>query len=182
MYNQFTIKSLVCQSLVYKLMKNKVLIREMQALVSIAAKMIRSTVDDRLDAEKTGITSLQYGILRIIQHRPETITEISKKQMLDPSTLVPAVDTLERNGFARRTKDPNDRRRTPLEITQQGLDLLARFPMLGEDDALVKALDQMSDDNQQQLLTLMRELVSNLKSEAEVRALSAYIQTEMQRE
>ena len=163
-------------------MKNKILIREIQALVSIAAKVIRNAVDDRLDAEKTGITALQYGILRIIEHGPETITEISKKQMLDPSTLVPAVDTLERNGFARRTKDPKDRRRTPVEITDQGLALLARFPMLNEEDALVKAVNEMSADHQQQLLALMRELVSKLKSQAEVESLSAGIQGEMQEE
>ena len=182
MYNQFTTKLLVCQSLVYKLMKNKVLVREMQALVSIAAKMIRNTMDDRLEQHKSGITTLQYGILQIIQHGMHTITEISRMQMLDPSTLVPAVDALERNGFVRRTKDPKDRRRTPLEITQKGLDLLAQFPMLSEDDALVKALNQMSNDHQQQLLSLMRELVSNLKSEDEVQALSASIQTEIQGE
>ena len=102
--------------------------------------------------------------------------------MLDPSTLVPAVDTLERNGYVRRTKDPKDRRRTPLEITGQGTALLAQFPMLDEQDALVKALGQMSDDHQQQLLTLLRELVSNLKSEAEVQTLNAIIQAEMQGE
>ncbi len=161
-------------------MKNKIVAREIQAMISIAAKVIRNTIDDRLNAEKIGITALQYGILRIIQHEPKTITEISKRQMLDPSTLVPAVDTLERNGFARRTKDPKDRRRTPLQITPQGLALLDRFPMLDEDDALVKALDQMSDDHQQQLLALMRELVGLLKSETEVQSLSAIIQAEMQ--
>jgi DNA-binding MarR family transcriptional regulator len=163
-------------------MKNKVLVREMQALVSIAAKMIRTTMDDRLDQHQSGITTLQYGILRIIQHGPRTITEISKLQMLDPSTLVPAVDTLERNGFVRRTKDPKDRRRTPIEITDQALALLDRFPMLDEDDALVKALGQMAEGHQQQLLTLMRELVSKLKSDDEVQLLTEAIQAEMREE
>ncbi|MEP6988301.1 MAG: MarR family transcriptional regulator [Chloroflexota bacterium] len=163
-------------------MKNKTLIREIQALVSIAAKTIRNAIDDRLEAGDTGITSLQYGILRIIQHGPETITVISKKQMLDPSTLVPAVDTLERNGFARRTKDPKDRRRTPIEITEKGLALLARFPMLYEDDALVKAVNEMSEAHQQQLLSLMRELVRNLTSEDEIDLLTTTIQAEAQEE
>ena len=161
-------------------MKNKILIREIQALVSIAAKMIRSTVDERLSANNTGITALQYGILRIIQHEPKTITEISKRQMLDPSTLVPVADALEKHGYAKRTKDPKDRRRTPLEITKNGKDLLLKFPMLDEEDALVKALEQMSGEHQEQLLTLMRELVGHLKSEPEVQLLSSIIQSEMQ--
>jgi hypothetical protein len=54
--------------------------------------------------------------------------------------------------------------------------------MLNEDDALVRAVNDMSADHQQQLLALMRELVSKLKSQAEVESLSAGIQGEMQEE
>ena len=163
-------------------MKNKILIREIQALVSIAAKTIRNAVDDRLEAGDTSITSLQYGILRIIQHGPETITVISKKQMLDPSTLVPAVDALERNGFVRRTKDPKDRRRTPIEITDKGATLIAQIPMLGEDDTLVKALVQISDEHQRELVERLKELVAKLTSDAEVDALMVVLQSEIERE
>ena len=163
-------------------MKNKVLVREVQALVSIAAKMVRNTMDDRLERQQTGVTSLQYGILRIIEHGAETISVISKKQMLDPSTLVPAVDALERNGFVRRTKDPKDRRRTPIEITTKGEDLLARFPMLDEDDSLVKALAQISDEHQRELVDRLRELVGKLTSEDEVEALMVALQAEIESE
>lgn len=163
-------------------MKNKILVRQVQALVSIAAKMIRNTMDDRLAQEQTGITSLQYGILRIIEHGAETISVISKRQMLDPSTLVPAVDSLERNGLVRRTKDPKDRRRTPIEITAKGEELLARFPMLNEDDSLVIALSQISDKHQQELVDRLRELVGKLTSEPEVEALMITLQAEIERE
>jgi len=159
-------------------MKNKLLVRQVQALVSIAAKTIRNTMDDRLEKKDTGVTTLQYGILRIIEHGPETISVISKKQMLDPSTLVPAVDALERNGFVRRTKDPKDRRRTPIEITDKGLELIAGLPMLDEDDDLVKALAQISDEHQQQLVERLKELVTKLTSDAEVQAVIDALQAE----
>src|SRR5258708_10349518 len=125
-------------------MQNRALTREIQALVAIAAKIIRNSMDERLATQDTGITGLQYGILQIIQKGPQTMTEISRVQMLDPSTLVPAVDSLERKGLARRMKDTKDRRRTPLKITTAGQALLARIPVLDEEDALVKALAQMN--------------------------------------
>jgi DNA-binding MarR family transcriptional regulator len=162
-------------------MKNKILVRQVQALISIAAKMIRNTMDDRLEQHQAGITTLQYGILRIIEHGAETISVISKRQMLDPSTLVPAVDALERNGLVRRTKDPKDRRRSPIKITAKGEELLARFPMLDEDDSLVMALAQISDKHQQELVDRLRELVEKLTSDGEVDALMVALQAEIER-
>src|SRR5258708_6949218 len=144
-------------------MQNKTRSREIQALVSIAAKIVRNSMDERLTVYGAGISSLQFGILQIIQKRPQTITEISRLQMLDPSTLVPAVDVLERNGLARRTKDLKDRRRTPLKITDEGQALLARIPMLDENDALVKGLMQMDGTHQELLLNLLRELLGKLQ-------------------
>src|SRR5262249_54293767 len=134
---------------------------------------------ERLAHQNTGITSLQYGILQIIRKGPQTMTEISRVQMIDPSTLVPAVDSLERKGLARRMKDPKDRRRTPLKITKEGLALLAQIPMLDEDDALVKALAQIATDHQEQLLSLLRELVGKIHGEESVQTLTAIIEAEM---
>lgn len=137
-------------------------------------------MDERLAAGETGLSVLQYGILQIIQKGPQTISEISRVQMLDPSTLVPAVDVLERNGLARRTKDPKDRRRSPLEITKEGQTLLASIPVLTDEDVLVKSLAQMSEAHQEQLRTLLRELVGKLNGEAAIQTLTAAIQAEMQ--
>lgn len=160
-------------------MQNKALTREIQALVSIAAKVIRNSMDDRLAIQETGITGLQFGILQIIHKGPQTMTEISRLQMLDPSTLVPAVDSLERKGLAKRMKDPNDRRRTPLKITKTGEALLAKIPMLADDDALVKALADMNSAHQEQLLMLLREMVGKMQGDDAVQALTAIIEAEM---
>lgn len=160
-------------------MQNKALTREIQALISIAAKLIRGAMDVRLASREVGITALQYGILQIIRKGPQTMTEISRVQMIDPSTVVPAVDSLERKGLARRMKDPQDRRRTPLKITKAGQELLAQNPMLDEEDTLVKALAQMNSAHQDQLLNLLRELVGNIQGEESVHLLTTIIQAEV---
>jgi DNA-binding MarR family transcriptional regulator len=163
-------------------MNNRTLAREIQALVSIAAKLIRNSMDERLSAQNTGISGLQYGILQIIRQEKQTITEISRVQMLDPSTLVPAVDALERSELVRRTKDPKDRRRTPIEITDKGRELLAQIPVLDEDDVLVKGLLQMNDVRRKELLDLLRELVGHLTSEESVRGLTEIVAAEFRGE
>ena len=160
-------------------MQNKALTREIQALISIAAKLIRGAMDVRLASREVGITALQYGILQIIRKGPQTMTEISRVQMIDPSTVVPAVDSLERKGLARRMKDPQDRRRTPLKITKAGQELLMQNPMLDEEDTLVKALAQMNSAHQEQLLDLLRELVGNIQGEDSVQMLTSIIQKEI---
>ncbi len=98
---------------------------------------------------------------------------------LDPSTLVPAVDALERHELARRTKDPKDRRRTPLSITDQGIALLNRIPALDEAETLFSGLSHMSEANQDHLLALLRELVGHLLgSEDAVRGITANAQSD----
>jgi DNA-binding MarR family transcriptional regulator len=156
-------------------MQNRARSREIQALVSIVAKIIRNAMDERLAAQDIGITGLQYGILQIIHKGPQTMTEISRVQMIDPSTLVASVDSLERKGLARRIKDPKDRRRTPLKITAAGLALLTRIPVLHEEDALVKGLAEMNPDHQDQLLILL----SKFHGDEAVQRLTAIIQAEM---
>jgi DNA-binding MarR family transcriptional regulator len=158
-------------------MENKALMREVQALIAIAAKHVRNSTEAR--AQGGGISGLQYSVLKIIRQERQTITDISRVAMVDPSTLVPAVDALERAGLARRTKDPNDRRRTPVEITDAGRDLLARIPVLDESDALVQGLSQMSAAHREQLRGLLRELVSHLTSEAAVNDLIQVVRAEM---
>lgn len=160
-------------------MKNRALYREIQALVSIAAKAILSSMEKRLAAEHLGITSLQFAILQNIFHQgPLTITEISRVRLLDPSTLVPAADALERAGLARRVKDPKDRRRTPLEITQAGRDLLTRIPVLMEEDALARSLTNIGEEDQQQLQRLLRALVGQLIGETELQHIIVSIEAE----
>ncbi len=154
-------------------MNNRARLRETQILLSVAAKTAKDSLDARLAQHGEGISTLQYNILQIIRVTPQTISKISRAQNLDPSTLVASVDSLERSGLAQRTKDPNDRRRTPLVITEKGIQLLERIPVLDDEGAFVQGLTQLSDESQEQFLNLLRELVGNLMGEEAVRAIGA---------
>lgn len=136
---------------------------ELRMLMAMLAKVSRQALEQRLQALSLDISSLQYSILRVLEFEGQhTLSELSRKFVLDPSTLVPAVDALERKGYISRQRDPNDRRRMPISLTEAGQDLVREINIVHEDDPLVSSLQQMGDDSTQQLLTLIRDMVRHL--------------------
>ena len=125
----------------------------------MAAKISGRSLEQRLHAHGFPISSLQYGVLRLINHEQYTISELSRRMSLTPATLVPVVDALERHGYLARGRDPNDRRRTPLVLSESGAAVLARVPAVHDDDALVGGLETLGTDKRLQLRDLLRELL-----------------------
>ena len=149
-------------------MESHKLYLEIRILVTILAKTAMHALEQRLGLASTGLSHLQYGIMRALSIEEQTISELSQGFMLDPSTLVPAVDALERKGFAKRGKDPRDRRRVPLSLTERGAELVACVPIVDDDDPLASSLKSMSDEGCHQLLTLLRELVRQMPEGDEI--------------
>lgn len=133
--------------------------QETYILATIITKHARQDVEQRLADQETGIGPMQFGMLRLLRHGPQTISELSQIMLLSPATLVPAVDALEQAGLVERTKDPRDRRRTPLMLTTSGAALLAQVPPVTTQDALTQALVTLDEEQRQQLLTLLRAIV-----------------------
>lgn len=137
---------------------------ELRFMMHLLWKATSQAMDQWLQQQGMDITRLQLGILRMLKHHgPQTISELSRHFSIDPSTLVPAVDALERKGWLNRGRDPNDRRRVPLALTTEGETMLERVPHLHDDDPLMAALDRMGDDNVVQLLTTLNELVMDFE-------------------
>lgn len=127
--------------------------------------MMRTTVralDEHLERNHAPITHLQYGILRTLTHQPFTLSELSRKFALDPSTLVPVVDSLVKKGFVERGHDPNDRRRSPLAVTEAGQAVMTCVRELPEDDLMVQAMRTMGEAKSRQLLEGLREIIAHM--------------------
>jgi DNA-binding MarR family transcriptional regulator len=136
---------------------------EIRILVHVLAKTAMHALEQRLGETDAHISGLQFAIMRALSVEAQTITELSHRFMLDPSTLVPAVDALERKGFARRGRDPKDRRRVPLSLTERGLEWVSCVPIVDEDDPVANSFNALSEGQRHQLLTLLRELVRHLQ-------------------
>jgi DNA-binding MarR family transcriptional regulator len=60
------------------------------------------------------------AIMTIAGHQPLSQRELSGQLRVDPSDLVNVIDILERAGFVSRERDPHDRRRYLLRLTDDG--------------------------------------------------------------
>ena len=112
-------------------MGNEILIpiaMELHMLSAVLLKMTMQAMEGRGILSEAGISMLQYGVLRALRRQSFTIGEMSEIMIVDPSTLVPVVDALERKGLAERGRDPNDRRRVPISLTPQGMEVANCHP------------------------------------------------------
>lgn len=125
-------------------------------------KPIRKDVERRLVSVGQRLTMLQCGLLRHLEHGSLTINELARRMAIKPPSLVGAVDALERDGYLQRKADPNDRRRTPLQITPKGEALLEKVPLCAETDVLSVALNRLGADKAEQLTKLLEELATQV--------------------
>ena len=134
---------------------------EIRILLLTVMKTSMRSVEQFLASRNIELNRMQFGMLHVLSRHPSTLSELSKLFVLDPSSLVPVVDALEDKGFLARERDPNDRRRVLLRLTDSGAALLETVDSGHEDDVFVKGLAQMGEGKTQQLLDLLRELVHN---------------------
>ena len=81
-----------------------------------------------------GLSDSQYNVLRILRGEGKALPcqEIAARMITRLPDITRLVDRLEGSGLVARSRTPDDRRVVLIEITEQGLDLLARLdePML----------------------------------------------------
>lgn len=146
---------------------------EIRILINILAKMTKQELEKRLEAYSVDVGALPFSAMRLLSYQDSTISELSRKMMLKPATLVPVIDALERRGLVKRGQDPRDRRRTPVSLTEQGAEMLARVPAVDTNDAVLISLRKMGIDKGDQLLALLRELATDISEEGVVEEIAA---------
>ncbi|XWX05570.1 MarR family transcriptional regulator (plasmid) [Aggregatilineales bacterium SYSU G02658] len=136
---------------------------ELKMLGALIMKVGRESFEQRMQREGYEISALQFGLIRMLAMDGEhSLKELSQKFMVDPSTLVPAIDALERKAVVFRHRDAQDRRRVVIGLTEHGHSLAQRFHAVGDDDAIYQAILQMGEADVERLLGLMRALIQAL--------------------
>lgn len=141
---------------------------ELRILMLIVGKLAGRDVEKRLASRGFDISPMQFGVMRLLAYQNHTISEMSKKMMITPATLVPVIDTLERHGYLTREQDPHDRRRTPLSLTDSGRHVVSQIHMMDFDHALYRSLAEMGSAKSRHLLALMRELAGEMTGDADI--------------
>jgi DNA-binding MarR family transcriptional regulator len=115
------------------------------------AALLLATAGDALlqSADATlagsGLDGRGYSILSIIEtDGPPTQQELARLLNKAPAIVVSAIDELEARGLVTRTRDPADRRRSRLSVTDAGTAALAEADRLADAafDALFEGLGQ----------------------------------------
>jgi DNA-binding MarR family transcriptional regulator len=109
---------------------------------------------DRFDqavADALSLNRTDMRCLDVLQREgPVTAGRLAQATGLTTGAMTPALDRLERAGYARRLPDTSDRRRVLVEITPQALADAGRF--YGEHAALSERLYQRYTEQQLELL------------------------------
>jgi DNA-binding MarR family transcriptional regulator len=135
---------------------------QIRSLCSVITKIARTDLEAHLKRQRSGISSIEHGVLRHLSGGITSMAEISRLMGIAPSTLVYVVDGLTKRKLVRRDKDPKDRRREPLLLEKKGAELFARYSQMDVGSAMVRSLERMTDPRRRELIELLNELVQGL--------------------
>jgi DNA-binding MarR family transcriptional regulator len=110
---------------------------------------------------EAGFRPPAFGILSWVERlQPVSQKQVSDRLGSDPSDLVAVFDMLERAGFVSRSRDPKDRRRYSLTLTDSGHEQLCRFRLIAAEvqDELLAPLD---DEERETLQRLVERVVEH---------------------
>jgi DNA-binding MarR family transcriptional regulator len=144
----------------------KALATELTVLMAIVSRVSRVDLERHLPPEIG--SAVQYGVLRMLRSHPCTLTELSRMLALEPASLTPVIDALERNALIQRGRDPNDRRRTPLTITVKAEGILDAFAEFDGRYSLTRALNVLGTSRARECLVFMRDLLGLMTDNAEM--------------
>ena len=116
---------------------------------------------------KNGLSYPQYGALRMVKAGSQNLSELAKRLMLEPATLVPVVDALETKGLLKRQSDLKDRRKNLLTLTAKGKKLISSMP-IDRPGILSKALAKIGAQKSAQLIDLLQELVETMQPNSKI--------------
>jgi DNA-binding MarR family transcriptional regulator len=137
--------------------------------VFLLAREIRRQIHELMTEEQwavdAGFRPPCLGALdTIARHQPVSQRQISDHLGLDASDVVGVLDILEAAHMVHRQRDPGDRRRHAVVLTELGETAARRFAALRQ-RATERALAELDDDERRQLVHLLNRATGRLTSE-----------------
>ena len=124
----------------------------------------------RQEGKKEGVGFNQYyayyslGNTLYRRSEPMAMGELSRVMDIPFSTATHLVDAFVKNGYAQRSNDPDDRRVVLVELTEPGRQILETANNFVS-RRIVRIMDAFTDEEQDQIITLMRKFVTILETE-----------------
>jgi DNA-binding MarR family transcriptional regulator len=106
-----------------------------------------------------GLNAREFLVLAFATTEPLSQQDIARRLGIDPTVLVGVVDELERRSLVARRRDPGDRRRYLLAVTDSGAELLVKAERTAT-EATHAFLDPLDTTRRRQLSELLVELMT----------------------
>lgn len=129
------------------------------------ARLMRWSFDRK--SQNLGLTRAQWSVLASLR-RMDGAQQKTLAQRLDvaPITLARHIDRLEADGWVMRQDDVQDRRAKRVFLTDKGREILSTLQVLGA-QVRQEALNGLSAADEQQLLTLLLRMRTNLSTQVD---------------
>jgi len=109
-----------------------------------------------------GLTARDFGVLRFIDlNGSHSQQQIGGHLRIDRTTMVAIVDGLEETGYVTRVRDPHDRRRYAVVLTEQGQERLHAELVPIEGEITDQFLQGVSPADRDRLVQLLVRLVDD---------------------
>jgi DNA-binding MarR family transcriptional regulator len=139
--------------------------RRLGAVLSWAAQNAQEVADRALGP--LGITVKHFGVLTFIRHEAESNRRggslsqqaIGERLRIDRTTMVSLIDDLERAGYVKRERNPDDRRAYAITLTAAGRRAQTRAEEAVDAHALQFFGRQLSEAERQELHRLLTRLI-----------------------
>ena len=103
----------------------------LRSLAEFRYQMRKFLSFSEIASERYGIPAQQYQLMQVIAAIPDgqqtSITYLSERMVLRHNSTVELVDRAERAGLVQRENDPRDMRRSLVQLTPHGLEILNRL-------------------------------------------------------
>ncbi len=103
----------------------------LKSLAEFRYQMRKFLSFSEMASERCGIGAQQYQLMQVIATAPEgqppTISYLAERMILRHNSMVELVDRAERSGLVRREHDQSDLRRSLVQMTATGQEILGRL-------------------------------------------------------
>ena len=129
-------------------------------LIHDIARLFKRNFDRRVKA--IGLTRAQWLTISTLRRNPGiSQSELAEKLDIEPISAARTIDRLEKSGWIERRPDSDDRRVNRLSLTERVQDVVVRMRALAIECRL-EAADGLSQEEHQQLVTLLKKIKTNL--------------------
>jgi len=134
-------------------------VHEQRVLTALRRIVRGKALYSRRLSSSYGLTAPQLMcLIAVAEEGPLTLSRLSARVFLSPSTVVGVVDRLERSGLVTRERSRTDRRQVLLAATDRGRELAAKAPPPFQ-DRLVHGLGRLSPEERERIAVALERVV-----------------------